>query len=53
MAEKGLPFGPLLLDAFRLLVQAGEEGVPAGEIAARPGARRETLEPYRLEAHAA
>lgn len=31
------------LDAFRLLVQAGPEGVPAGEIGARLGVLQNTL----------
>jgi ArsR family transcriptional regulator, arsenate/arsenite/antimonite-responsive transcriptional repressor len=31
------------LDVFRLLVQAGPEGVPAGEIAARLGAVQNTV----------
>jgi ArsR family transcriptional regulator, arsenate/arsenite/antimonite-responsive transcriptional repressor len=31
------------LDVFRLLVQAGDEGVPAGEIASRLGAVQNTM----------
>lgn len=31
------------LEVFRLLVQAGEQGVPAGEIAARLGAVQNTM----------
>jgi DNA-binding transcriptional ArsR family regulator len=43
LAALGALAQPMRLDAFRLLVQAGEEGVPAGEIAARLGARQNTL----------
>lgn len=34
---------PTRLDAFRLLIQAGEPGLPAGEVAARLGVRHNTL----------
>lgn len=34
---------PTRLDTFRLLVEAGEEGLPAGEVAQRLGVRHNTL----------
>jgi ArsR family transcriptional regulator, arsenate/arsenite/antimonite-responsive transcriptional repressor len=41
------------LDVFRLLVQAGPEGVPAGEIAARLGAFQNTLSAHlKILSHA-
>ena len=34
---------PTRLDAFRLLIEAGEAGLPAGEVAARLAVRHNTL----------